>query len=86
MFLYHALHDGSAELMVGVMTLLAGVVISLTPRGSGIGRHPYVNPHDGGELATDLPPESIGRPEIEPLLWPRAVKPRRADRSGRHRA
>jgi hypothetical protein len=53
-----------------VLTLLTALVMSQTVSGSGIARHPYVNPEEGGELATDLPPASIGRPELEPLLVP----------------
>jgi hypothetical protein len=54
--------------MLAVLTLVTGLAMSKTVSGSGIARHPYVKPEDGGELASDLPPESIGRPELEPLL------------------
>lgn len=67
MFLQTALHNGSPEFVFAVLMLLTALVMSETSRGSGIARHPYGKP-DGGELASDLPPESIGRPEIEPLL------------------
>jgi hypothetical protein len=69
MYLYTVLHDGSPEFMVAVLTLLVALVMSQTVVGSGIARHPYAKPADGGELASDLPADSIGRPEFEPLLF-----------------
>jgi hypothetical protein len=68
MFFAQALHNGSPDFMLAVLALFAALVMSQTVTGSGIGQHPYVRPGHGGELASDLPPESIGRPEIEPLL------------------
>ena len=72
MYLHTALHDGSPEFLLAVLTLLVALVMNQTVRGSGIARHPYAKPHDGGALGSDLPPDSIGRPEIEPLLARRA--------------
>ena len=77
MYLHTALHDGSPEFLLAVFMLLGSLVLHLTVRGSGIAQHPYSNPHDGGELASDLPPEAIGRVELEPLIMPR--------RAGRYR-
>ena len=68
MYLHQALHNGSPEFMFAVLVLLVALVMSQTVRGSGIAQHPYAKPYDGGELASDLPPESIGRPELEPVL------------------
>jgi hypothetical protein len=68
MFFAQALHNGSPDLMLAVLALLAALVMTQAVSGSGIAQHRYVKPEDGGELASDLPPESIGRPEIEPLL------------------
>jgi hypothetical protein len=48
----------------------------------GISSHPYSNPYLGGQLASDLPPESLGRAEIEPLLRPRATRHRQLRRPG----
>jgi hypothetical protein len=63
------LDDGSLWMLVACAVVFAGVVVGvMTTAGSGIACHPYENPYDGGELASDLPPESIGRAEIEPLL------------------
>ncbi len=73
MFLHTALHNGSPELVFVVLTLLISLVMNETWSGSGIARHPYGKP-DGGALASDLPPESFGRPEVEPLLRPRAPR------------
>ncbi len=70
MYLHTALHDGSPEFLFVVLMLLGSLVLHLTVRGSGIARHPYSSPHDGGELASDLPPEAIGRAQLEPLLTP----------------
>jgi hypothetical protein len=67
--LHDALHNGSLWMLVACIVVFAGVVVGvMTNAGSGISSHPYENPYDGGELASDLPPESIGRAEIEPLL------------------
>jgi hypothetical protein len=82
-YLDHALHDGSPWVLLACLVIFAGVVVGLfTERGSGISYHPYTRPELGGQLASDLPPESIGRAELEPLLWgkrrarrPGAVKP-----------
>jgi len=84
MYLHQALHNGSPVFMLVILVLLVALVMSQTMRGSGIARHPYTKPYDGGELASDLPPESIGRPEAEPLLTHRPMSPDR--RSPRLRA
>ena len=70
MSLLHQLsHNGSLWLLLACLIVFAGVVVGvMTNSGSGISSHPYNSPYDGGELASDLPPESIGRAEIEPLL------------------
>jgi len=83
MYLTHALHDGSPWLVLACLTTLVGVVMGVfTERGSGIAVHPYTRAEDGGELASDLPAESIGRPEFEPVLWghARRVEPRTSHR------
>jgi hypothetical protein len=74
------LTDGNPEFLAGIAAVLVALVQSQTVADSGIDRHPYARTADGGELASDLPPESIGRPELEPLLWTRQ---RRARHSGR---
>ena len=74
MYLQTALHNGSPEFMLVVFMLLGSLALHLTVRGSGIAQHPYSNPHDGGELASDLPPEAIGRAQLEPLLMPRSAR------------
>jgi hypothetical protein len=79
-FLIQALHDGSPWLLLACLTLFAGVVIGLfTEQGSGIASHPFTKPSTGGALASDLPPESIGRAGLEPTLWGHPRPPRRAD-------
>jgi hypothetical protein len=82
-YLTRALHDGSLWLVLVCVLMFAGVVVGLYTRtGSEISSHPYSNPEDGGEMASDLPPESMGREELEPRLWPRrAGRRRRSDRS-----
>jgi hypothetical protein len=77
MYFREALHEGTPWFMLAVFTLLVGLVMSVTVRGSGIARYPYSKPHDGGELASDLPQESIGRPEVEPLLVLHSPPPER---------
>jgi hypothetical protein len=79
-YLPDVLTDGNPEFLLGIAGLLVALVQSQTVADSGIDRHPYARAADGGELASDMPPESIGRPELEPLLWKR---PRRARRSSR---
>ena len=77
MYLTHALHDGSLWLLLACFTMLAGVIVGLFTRaGSGIDSHPYTKADLGGALASDLPPESIGRPELEPTLWGHRRPPR----------
>lgn len=79
MYLHEVLHDGSLWFLLACLAILAGTVLGLfTDRGSGIAHHPYTKAGLGGELASDLPPESIGRAELEPLLWRSAQKRRRA--------
>ncbi len=69
MTLYHMLHDGSVWLLIACFTMVVGVVVGLyTEAGSGIASHPYTRASNGGELASDLPPESLGRPAFELLL------------------
>jgi hypothetical protein len=80
------LNNGSLWLLLACLLVLAGVVIGLfTRRGSEIGEHPYSKPELGGELGSDLPPESIGRPEFEPVLWHRRRRRRGWRRSRRRR-
>jgi hypothetical protein len=68
------LNDGSPWLLLVCLLLFIGVVLGLyTEAGSGISNHPYTSPHDGGELASDLPPESLGRAAVEPILWRHAT-------------
>jgi hypothetical protein len=74
------LTDGNSEFLLGIVAVLVALVQSQTVADSGIDRHPYARAGDGRGLASDLPPESIGRPELEPLLWRR---PGRAPRSRR---
>jgi hypothetical protein len=75
-YLHVALHDGSLLFVLACLVLLAGVVVGLfTKAGSGISHHPYTRPDLGGQLAADLPPESIGRAELEPRLWRRRAHP-----------
>jgi hypothetical protein len=62
-----ALHNGSPDLMSTRPALFAALVMSQTMSGSRIAQHPCAKAEDGGELASDLPLESIGRPEFEPL-------------------
>jgi hypothetical protein len=73
----NALHHGNPEFLLGVVALVAGLVQSQSMGDGGISRHPYARASDGGELASDLPPESIGRAELEPLLWSRRGSRRR---------
>jgi hypothetical protein len=73
--------NGSFWLLLASLVVLAAVVATLWTRGgAAIGSHPYSKPNGSGELGSDMPPESIGRDELEPLLWPR-----RAGRRGVHR-
>ena len=83
MTIYHMLHDGSGWLLLACLVMTVGVVVGLyTEAGSGIASHPYTRANGSGELASDLPPESIGRAELEPLLW---GHPRSPDSSAVHR-
>jgi hypothetical protein len=67
-----ALNNGSPYLILACIVVFAGVVVGFySRRGSGIDAHPYTKSEQGGELGSDMPPESIGRPEMEPLLWPK---------------
>lgn len=68
MLFAQALHSGRPDLMSAPLALLAALVMSQTMSGSGIAQHPYAKAEDGGELASGLPLESIGRPEFKPLL------------------
>jgi hypothetical protein len=71
-FLGSALHDGTPWVILVCVLLFAGVAVGLFTRsGSEISSHPYSDPKDGGEMGSDLPPESMGREELEPVLWPR---------------
>jgi hypothetical protein len=68
-FFADVLHNGSLWLLAACTLVIAGVIVALfTEAGSGIASHPYSDPHDGGELASDLPPESIGRAEFDSIL------------------
>ncbi len=80
MYFPDALTNGNAEFLLGIAGLLVGLVQSQTVTASGIDHHPYARAADGGELASDLPPESIGRPELEPLLWKRPGRTRPSSR------
>jgi hypothetical protein len=77
MYFPDALQHGNPEFLVGVAALLAGLISSQSVTGRDICRHPYARATDGGELASDLPPESIGRAQLEPLLWARPGRRRR---------
>lgn len=69
MNLSEVLHDGSPWLVLVCLLMFAGIVIGLfTERGSGIGSHPFTKAGTGGQLASDLPAESLGRPEFERVL------------------
>lgn len=68
MLFAQALHNGSPDLMLAVLALRAALLMSQTVSGSGIAQHRHVKAEDGGDLASDLPPESISRSEIEPPL------------------
>ena len=71
-YFWNALHNGSPWLLLACLMVFVGVVMGLFTRaGSEITEHPYSRPELGGELGSDLPPESIGRPEFEPVLWRR---------------
>ena len=77
MYLTHALHDGSLWVVGACLVVFAGVVAGLFTRaGSEITSHPYTRPGSGGGLATDTPPEAIGRAHLEPVFRKRR-KPRR---------
>ena len=65
------LHDGNPWLLLACVVILAGIAGLSTRSGSGIDSHPFTKPGTGGGLASDLPPESIGRSELEPHLWAR---------------
>ena len=80
MYFPDPLTHGSPEFLLGIAGLLVALVRSQTDADSGIDHHPYARVADGGKLASDLPPESIGRPELEPLLWPRPGRARRSSR------
>ena len=80
MYFPDVLQNGSPEFLLGVFALVVGLVQSQGVTDSGIDRHPYARASDGGELASDLPPESIGRPQLEPLLWRRPGRRRRSRR------
>jgi hypothetical protein len=68
-FLTITLHDGSPWVVLACLVVIAGVIAGLfTEAGSGIATHPYSNPYIGGQLASDLPPESLGRAALEPIL------------------
>jgi hypothetical protein len=71
-FLDTALHDGTPWVVLACLVVFAGVVVGLyTRNGSGINSHPYEHAGDGGDLGTDMPPETTGREELETILWPR---------------
>ena len=70
--------NGHSWLIIACLVVLAAVVALWTRGGTAIDSHPYSKPNGSGELGSDMPPESIGRDELEPLLWPR--------RAGRGRA
>jgi hypothetical protein len=80
MYFPDALQHGNPEFLFGVVALIAGLVQSQSMGGGAISRHPYARSSDGGELASDLPPESIGRAQLEPLLWVRRGRRRPARR------
>jgi hypothetical protein len=68
MYLNGALHDGSLWFLLACLAIVAGMIGMFTDSGSGITHHAYTKPGMGGELAADLPLESIGRAEAEPWL------------------
>jgi|tagenome__1003787_1003787.scaffolds.fasta_scaffold20176162_2 hypothetical protein len=68
---------GNTWLLIACLVVLGAAVAIWTRGGAAIDSHPYSKPNGSGELGSDMPPESIGREEIEPILWPR--------RSGRGR-
>jgi hypothetical protein len=74
------LQHGNPEVLLGIAVLLVGLVQGQSAPTSDISRHPYARASDGGELASDLPAESIGRAEMEPLLWSRRRRGRRPRR------
>jgi hypothetical protein len=74
------LQHGNPEVLLGIAVLLVGLVQGQSAPTSDISRHPYARASDGGELASDLPAESIGRAEMEPLLWSRRGRGRRSRR------
>ncbi|MEY2532206.1 MAG: hypothetical protein QOF29_116 [bacterium] len=77
----NVLHNGSLWLILACFGVFVGVVAGLFTRlGSEITAHPYSKPDGSGELGSDMPPESIGREEIEPLLEPRRAGRRRRRR------
>jgi hypothetical protein len=80
MYFPDVLQHGNPEFLAGIAVLLAGLISSQSTTGSGISRHPYARASDGGELASDLPRESIGRAQLEPLLWARPGRRRRFGR------
>jgi hypothetical protein len=76
--------DGHSWLLLACLVVLAAVVAAVWMSGNpAIGSHPYSKPTGSGELGSDMPPESIGRDELEPLLWPRRAG-RRRPRGARH--
>jgi hypothetical protein len=84
-YLYWVFHDGSGWFLLACLAIFVGVVYGLfTDKGSGIAHHPYARPGLGGELASDLPPESLGRVELEPVLMrrrPSGPRPRARTRT-----
>jgi hypothetical protein len=69
--------NGSSWLVIACLVVLLAALAIWTRNGSAIDSHPYSKPNGSGELGSDMPPESIGREEIEPLLWPRRAGRRR---------
>jgi hypothetical protein len=82
MNLSNVVQNGSLWLLLACGLLFVGVVIgTFTKRGSGISSHPYTK-SDGGELASDLPPELLGDADVEPGVWtpPAPAPPESPDR------
>ena len=73
-----ALNANSWLLLACLVVLAAVVAVLWAGGGTAIGPHPYSKPNGSGELGSDMPTESIGRDELEPLLWPRRAGRRRA--------
>jgi hypothetical protein len=88
MNLSNVVQNGSLWLLLACGLLFLGVVIgTFTKRGSGISSHPYTK-SDGGELASDEPPEVLGYTDVEPELWtpPAPARPESPERASSRRS